>query len=221
MVPRLIFCLGGNEQAMQIARDAGWEPGSRSSYTLYPCCRPLTLLDIDWKKPDWKRHLAVARQERPWLVAVPDVERLEQVPAVLAHAEEIAPHCDRILVIPKAEGVIESLPREIGGKLVVLGYSVPTKYGGTSLWLGDFTGWPVHLLGGSPRKQRQLCDYLHVVSTDGNMAWKIAGRCASYNEKGASGASNTRTHGKRLEGHGPYEALKRSLTNLVTFWRMH
>lgn len=187
---------------------------------MYPCARPLALLDCDWKKPNWSRHLAIAKTEHPWLCAVPDIESASQLPDALVKSQEIAAHCERILIIPKALSIIHSIPAEIGGRPIVLGYSVPTSYGGTSVPLWEFGRRPVHLLGGSPRAQKELCRYLNVVSLDGNVAWNLARRGIFYGQNGTSPKRNTllRSDGKRFAGDGPYEALRRSLQNLRLFF---
>lgn len=62
---------------------------------------------------------------------------------------------------------------------MILGYSVPTKYGKTEVPLEEFHGWPIHLLGGSPQKQMELFQYFRqhstkVVSVDGNVIGKLS-----------------------------------------------
>lgn len=219
--PRLIYCHGGNAKAAAVAKACGWETGSRSDKAIYEEARPLALLDIEWRGYDWMNHLAVARTERPWLAAVPDVETTAQLSIALEQAEELAPYCDRLLVIPKVFGLTAQLPRSIGGNPLVLGFSVPTKYGGTSVPLHEFDGWPVHLLGGNPRNQRFLAARLsNVMSVDGNVCHKLSMRGVYYSDRGSSSPSIERMDGKRWHDNAemPYEALRRSLTNLKTFW---
>lgn len=178
----------------------------------------MMLLDIDYKAPDWVRHLAVAQREHPWLAAVPDVMSEAQLPEALGQAEEMAPHCERVLMIPKAP-VVDGIPERVGGVPVVLGYSVPTSYGGCDLMLWEFGRRPVHLLGGSPRAQRELTRYLYVVSADGNMVWNEARKGRVYDRRGVSSGNTLRAlDGERWSGDGPYEALRRSLINLREFW---
>jgi hypothetical protein len=64
---------------------------------------------------------------------------------------------------------------------------VPTKYGGTDLFLSEFDGWPVHLLGGSPNRQLNLAYYLEVVSADGNAATRAAEFGTVFNAGRTSG----------------------------------
>lgn len=216
---RLIWCQGGNPCSARLAVEAGWWYGFRSDGNDYAAeLGPVALLDSHWIDPDWTRHLRTAARVRPWLATVPDTMAVEELPRTLAQAEEIAPHCERVLVVPKCPGVIDQLPREVGGKPVVLGYSVPTSYGGTELPLWDFTGWPVHLLGGNPRRQAEMCGYLRVESIDGNLAWRMARKGIVVTTRGTGGQTLTQMDGRRWDGDGHLEALRRSLVNLRAFW---
>lgn len=103
------------------------------------------------------------------MATVLDWYRMEQLPDVLGWAEDIAPFVSVIVIIPKVPGEVHRLPRDVGGKQVRLGYSVPTTYGGTEVPLYEFAGWPVHLLGGDPARQMALARVLDVRSADGNI----------------------------------------------------
>lgn len=84
-------------------------------------------------------------------------------------AAEVAEHTDNVILIPKYD-CLDKLPETIGGKRVVLGYSVPSSYGGTMLAPAMFKGRPVHLLGGPWEMQRGMLLQLaeDVVSLDNN-----------------------------------------------------
>lgn len=218
---RLIWCQGGNPHSAKLAIAAGWWYGFRSDSNHYAEeLGPVALIDSHWEddRVDWQRHLAVCAEVRPWLATVPDTLSINQLDRTLTQAEQIAQHAIP-LVVPKCEGLIERLPREIGGKPIVLGYSVPTSYGGTDLPLWNFLGRPVHLLGGNPRRQMELCQYLAVVSADGNLAWRLARRGIVVKTNGAAGMTLRELDGQCWPGeNAPLEALRRSLENLRTFW---
>lgn len=129
-------------------------------------------VDQDWKEPDREAYIAMVRQYKPHIATVLDWERPDQREEVLGWAEEIAPHVDVIVIIPKCPESIAYLNRnnirKMNGKEVRLGYSVPTSHGGTELFVGEFAGWTVHALGGSPTRQLEVARYLNVVSVDGN-----------------------------------------------------
>lgn len=204
--PVPIFCYGGNARASWLARSIGWELGSRSDATIYH--RPLALVDVHWKKYTWDDHVACLSRERPWIGALPDLESPTQIGLAITRGIEIASYCASLMIIPKCESVYD-LPRAISKTPVVLGYSVPSGYGGTSLMLHDFSGWPVHLLGGSPRSQFQLAQYLSVKSFDCN----VITLAASY------GKVYTR-HGICRHIDRPlYECIEISLQNILEMWR--
>lgn len=219
---RLIWCQGGNRESSRLAVSAGWWYGFRSDDSHAAAeLGPAALLDSHWEagKVDWPKHLRVADRVRPWLATIPDTMTLAEVPRTLRQAEQIAPYCDKLLIVPKLEGVIDELPREIAGKPVVLGYSVPTGYGGTPVSEFAFQGWPVHLLGGSARRQAELCCYLRVISADGNIAWRLARRGIICTNRGTGGETIKQADGKRWAGDNAHlEALRRSLINLRKFW---
>ena len=188
-------------------------------------------VDQDWKRPDRAAYVAAVAQHRPRMATVLDWERDEQLPEVLAWSEDVAPFVERVIIIPKVFGGIPRLPRRIGGRKVVLGYSVPTRYGGTELPLWEFTGWPVHLLGGSPHRQIAMAHYLNVVSADGNYIAKMAQRWNQFWTLAPALYAKDHRWPRLLEADGrawgdgsstadaPYEAFRRSCVNVMTAWR--
>lgn len=95
-----------------------------------------------------------------------DVIRRRDLPRALDEAQELAAYCDYVVVVPKARSLAEQLNDVIPAHML-LGFSVPTKYGATSLSPRWFKR-PVHLLGGRPDVQRRLADEMPVVSVDCN-----------------------------------------------------
>lgn len=167
----LIYCAAGNPRFAQIAIDAGFLYGAQLPKTIY---HPPYFVDQDWRKPNRDKYMAALALHRPHMATVLDLERDEQLPEVLAWAEDAAAHVQVVVIIPKAQGIVAHLPRIIGGREVRLGYSVPTKYAGTELPVWDFAGWPVHLLGGTPQDQLRLARYLDVRSADGSAHQRAA-----------------------------------------------
>lgn len=168
-MPELIFCAGRNRRYAAIALAHGFGYGCRSDYRPH---FPVTFADLDWRRPDLERHAAFVREHQPAFAVAPDVLRAADLPATLREAERLAAHAARVIVVPKCAGLVERLPRE---PWLVVGYSVPTPYGGADgVLLSDLADWPVHLLGGSPRAQLRLARYLNVRSVDGNSHMKAA-----------------------------------------------
>lgn len=224
--PNLIYCGGGNQRFYEIATTAGFLYGAQLPNTVYG---PLYFADQNWKRPNLEQYAAAVERHRPVMASVLDWEKFEQFSEVLAWAETIAPFVEVVMIIPKVLGGVASIPRVVNGKEVRLGYSVPTKHGGTSLNYSEFAGWPVHLLGGSPQQQRRLSGYLNVVSLDGNMFMKMAIRHGAFfdplkqtrrgywptlrdfDEIAWSDGGNT--------AGAPYEAFRRSCENIMAMWQ--
>lgn len=167
----LIYCADGNKRFAEIAITAGFHYGAQLPNTVY---YPVWFADQDWRKPNQAAYMAALREHRPKMATVLDWEHDEQLPEVLAWAEDAASVVERVLIIPKVVGGIPQIPHAIGGKPIILAYSVPTKFAGTGVPVWEFSRRPVHLLGGSPQAQMRLTEYLNVVSADGNYANKMA-----------------------------------------------
>ena len=111
-----------------------------------------------------------------------------------------------------------------GGKQIRLGYSVPAKFGGTDVPLWEFADWPVHLLGGSPQAQMQMCNYLNVVSADGNYAQKMALQYGQFWVPGNARYAANRywpklsEAGESVDTDVPYVAFERSCKNIIDAW---
>lgn len=220
--PVVIYCADGNKRFAEMAIAAGFRYGVR----LPPrgCYFPVYFADQDWKAPNRERYMGALAKHRPTMATVLDLEREAQFDEVLGWAEEAAAFVDTVVVVPKVCGIIERLPRMIGGADVRLGYSVPTRYGGTFVPTWEFRGWPVHLLGGSPHGQRRLMYYLDVVSVDGNMHQKMAVKFCSFyvinSRKYRRGHWPTlmEADGERWGKDAPYEAFRRSCEAIMEMW---
>lgn len=173
--PILIYCAGGNKRFARIAIEEGFRYGARLPCRVH---YPIFFADQDWKNPDRRAYMVALERHRPSMATVLDWEREDQLPEVLEWAEEATKWVERVVIIPKVPGGVPRIPRTVGSREVVLGYSVPTKYGATDLPIEAFAGWPVHLLGGSPEAQirihRRMTERSRVVSVDGNYSQRMA-----------------------------------------------
>lgn len=220
----IIYCANGNPRFAETAIEAGLRYGAQLPGSTY---YPLYFTDQDWKAPDRELYTTAVRKHHPHMATVLDWERDEQLAEVLGWAEEVAPYVEQVVIIPKVQGGVARLPHRIGGKEVVLGYSVPTKYGGTSLPLWEFGGWPVHLLGGSPQRQLHIAHYVRVNSADGNYAQRMAVRSGQFWMAGTAKFAKDRywpriqeADDRKWEEEGlPYEAFRRSCINMLAAWR--
>lgn len=212
----IIYCASGNKRFQQIALGYGFKYGARLPGTIY---YPLYFADQDWKKPNRAKYMGLLAQYRPHMATILDWEYEDQLEEVLDWADEAAQYVSVIVIIPKVTGRINCIPRVIGKASVRLGYSVPTKFGATDIPVWEFSGWPVHLLGGSPHGQLALASYLDVRSVDGNYAQKKAVKwceCWLQNGKWVKIADLDR---KRWEQDAPYEAFRRSCENIMSAWK--
>lgn len=214
-LPDLIYCASGNKRFAEIAIDHGFLYGAQlppRGIHFWPY-----FADQDWKAPDRERYMAELDKHRPFMASVLDWERSEQLDEVLGWAEDAARFVQVVMIIPKVIGETHRVPRWIGGRPVRLGYSVPTKFGGTSVPIWEFYGRPVHLLGGNPHKQIEMAHYLDVASVDGNYANMMATR---YNEYWRGGKwCELSDHGGHVAEDAPYAAFELSCRNIMAAWQ--
>ena len=215
----MIYCADGNPKFAEVAVTGGWLYGARLPATVY---QRVFFADQDWKDPDRKAYMMALKEHQPHTATVLDWERRDQLGEVLSWAEEASRWVRRVVVIPKVFGGLTSIPERIGRAEVVIGYSVPTKYGGTPLPLWEFGRRPVHLLGGSPHKQMALSRVLNVVSADGNMAHQQAHHCRFWSEKsGPKGHWWQLKDGGDGRGEGAnLEAFRKSMGNVLRAWEL-
>lgn len=163
--PVLIF-VNHSATVQKIAAAHGWLPGAR--YTNLRDVRQfkrLGFLDIDWKNYDFRRHLEAASETRPLLTVARDIECRRSLSKIIDQAYRLKEYSKQVILVPKDPSLatrISSLPKEF-----LLGYSVPSRYGATSIPPEAFKR-PVHLLGGRPDTQRQLATRMPVFSVDAN-----------------------------------------------------
>ena len=224
----IIYCADGNKRLAQIAIDAGFLYGARLPGTIY---WPIFFADQNWKQPDRARYMNALAQHKPTMATVLDLESYNQLETVLTWADEASQHVQRtIIIIPKLHGIIRHIPTQINGKEIRLGYSVPTKFGATTVPIWEFAARTVHLLGGSPHAQMRLSQYLDTRSVDGNMHQLLAIRYNQFWTPGNAHHARNRfwptlkdTNNDKLWRDGAkdanYEAFTRSCHNIFTAWQ--
>ena len=205
----LIYCADGNSRFAQIAIDTGFRYGAQLPNTVY---HPPFFVDQKWRKPEREKYMSALQMHRPQIATVLDLETEGQLLEVLEWAEEAAAYAQTVVIIPKVQGIVAHLPRTIAGAEVRLGYSVPTSFAGTELPLWDFSGWPVHLLGGTPHAQMRIARYLNVQSADGNAAQRAA---LSW---GIEWRGGRWVHGKPYAEDVPYNVFADSCHNIMQAW---
>jgi hypothetical protein len=145
-------------------------------------------VDNEYADYDHALHLSVVQELRPTYATVRDVMTREQcrdagiayypLDTILAWAEEIAQYAENVIVIPKYD-CIADIPDQY-----MLGYSVPSSYGGTPLSVDLFRHRRVHLLGGSWKSQLEHLAALGdaVVSIDNNHIQLMARRFGQFDD---------------------------------------
>jgi hypothetical protein len=193
---------------LDIAAEFGWKPGARYTNLRDIRARPkVAFLDIDWKNYSFKKHLDAARMIRPMMTVARYVLKLKDLDKILGEAFELSVFCRRVIVVPKDPRMARGLSKLIP-EIFVLGYSVPTRYGGT-LIAPKYFKRPVHLLGGRPDVQRHLAQEMPVISFDCNR-FTLDARFGDYFD-----GEIFRPHPKG----GYVRCLRESIKNITKLWR--
>jgi hypothetical protein len=178
--PDLFYTFSQGDGSCCIAVDAGLQYGTRSTKSRACMRHPANFVDNEWKDYDHEAHVACVAIHKPKYATVVDVLSRGQCEAagityrsldeILKLAEDVQQHAQNVIVIPKYD-CLKDIPKKY-----VLGYSVPSSYGGTPLAFDRFKGRRVHLLGGSPTRQFALWSQFpdEVVSIDTNYIHKVA-----------------------------------------------
>ena len=157
------------KRVISLATAQGWKPGARYTNLRDVAHVPFSqvgFLDIDWKNYSFDAHLAAAIKVRPYVTVARDIECISQLDSILIEAGKLSQYCERIILVPKDMRLEERMHYYVPNEFI-LGYSVPTRYGGTKISPKAFQ-WSVHLLGGRPDMQRNLANEMPVVSMDCN-----------------------------------------------------
>jgi hypothetical protein len=166
-------------------------------------------LDMDWNDPDPDKLIMAAEQHRPKYVVAGDYLRDEDnTDRVNDRARRLREYAKNVIVVPKSPGDFQHVP-----EWCVVGYSVPTEYGGTDIPLREYVGLEnqIHVLGGTPHRQFDVVGHLwldNVCSIDGNSIHKAAtiGSKAWHPEV---------PHWRKVNGDDAVErAYKQSVNNL-------
>jgi hypothetical protein len=140
----------------------------------------VVFVDCDYKKYNHEKHLASVKQFSPKYATVRDIMNEEQCneagieffsfDQIMNWAYELSEYAENVVLIPKID-VIDRIPAD----KFMLGYSIPTSHGGTTIPIEKFANHKVHLLGGSWKKQVDYIErYDCVVSCDNNLINKTA-----------------------------------------------
>lgn len=204
----------------------GWKYGIRStggacsSYNRIKN-HDVCFIDNDFHNYDHSKHLECVAKHRPKYATVLDVMTKTQcreagmkyrdMDQILKWAEEVNEYAENVIIIPKWD-CVDKIPEKY-----VLGYSVPSSYGGTPLPLKHFQGRRVHLLGGSPNRQIECWAALpdEVVSLDNNYILKMARYAQVWTQTGLSASLSDLVGSVRAPY---YVTLAVSLANFASYF---
>jgi hypothetical protein len=208
VVPIRVMCHG--RKTLKVATRFGWLPGAR--YTNLRDIRGFSrigLIDIEWSSYNFSRHLEAVKATNPLLTVARDVDRESRLERTLDEADILSRWASTVVIVPKFQKFNTEHLSRIPPRFV-LGYSVPTRYGGTRIPLEYFLDRPVHLLGGRPDVQYRLSQILQVWSVDGNRV-TLDAQYGDYFD------------GEKFRPHpsgGYYECIRASLAAINRLWRI-
>lgn len=221
--PVLIYCCSsGGSKFHDIAVELGFRYGMRLPDSQFRVHSLPYFADQNFKKPDRVAYITALAKYRPEVATVLDWEKPNQYNEVMSWASEAALYCNKVVIIPKVPGTVKNIPKRVGKAKVLIGYSIPTKYGGTRVSPEECVGKSVHLLGGSPHRQMEYSLLMDVESTDGNMAHKLAHRGLFWSAlPGKSGHwISIKDTGIKIDKDANSEAFRLSCTNIVKAWKI-
>lgn len=162
-----ILVKGNNQKIPEIARRSGMAYGTRHTET--PRAWPY-MVDIEWQNYDWLDYMHKIRRWRPVSAMCSYYEHPDQRRRLYRQIRDLrTAGVLRIMVCPKFAGAVAHIPL-----WCVVAVSVPSSYAGFVPEPDELTGRHIHLLGGSPHKQRDMITKHDVLSVDGNAHTRAA-----------------------------------------------
>lgn len=193
-----------------IAYKNGWLPAARyTNMRDVGSFQKVYFIDIDFKNYSFDKHLSIVMKYRPHITVARDVFDINQLEEILYEAKELNLYSDLVVIVPK--------DIKLSGKLndfipenYLLGYSVPSKYGGTKIPPEQFTR-PTHLLGGRPDIQHKLGKTINTYSFD----------CNRFTIDAAYGKYFTSSGFKRHPKGGYINCITDSIININSLWSIN
>lgn len=136
-------------------------PGLEYAFADYPFSR---------EDHSFEDHLETVKELRPERAVAPDVDENRDLDEVIEKARELKKYADEVIIVPKTCD-----PADIPDEFIV-GYPNAPDFSGAEVDVEKFRrASRVHILGGSPRRAREVAYYLkNVVSYDSNSCIKAS-----------------------------------------------
>lgn len=183
-----LIVMGGNPDVPEIARQSGNAYGSHHQHTIY--CWPF-MIDSDPEHCDWSEMMKAVNRWRPVQALTMDYFPGKQEEMLAQVADLRAAGVLRVAVCPKFDGAIRDIP---AGCIVAVSLRTngrltrgKNKYAGFMPNFVDLKGRLIHLLGGSPKLQKDTLVKLQaigarVLSVDGNSHFGAARFASLYSD---------------------------------------
>ena len=205
---------------------AGWDMEKIFEGTLFKTgCRTsrfrqgkddnIKMLDWDFKKPDWDKHLEIVRTHPNLeVVMAPDYFRDTDIKDLIDKVELLKECCKRV-VIPIHAFNDKLLDYELAYPNIFSFNPTKKRY-----WIWNFKDAITHILGGSPLRQFKMSAYFpNLKSVDGNWIFNLAIRFGKYclqNGKEVGPKNRIYPNGKT---YTTKEIFEFSVRNIDAFWK--
>lgn len=139
-------------------------------------------IDNSYTRYDHEKHRQIVMDERPKYATVRDVMTPKQCAEagiryypprqIKKWADDLSQYADNVIIVPKHKKAMDLFPPD----KYMVGYSIPSSYGGCPIPITHFKDYRIHLLGGSPSMQIAYFGEMpdNVVSLDNNSLHKMA-----------------------------------------------
>lgn len=178
---KIYFVRGGCSDAPKVCEAGNMLYGVRNDYTAYS---DVKMLDVNWKKYSWAQVVNRVLELRPDFFVLPDYEDISQRSVLWARYDFMKKYVPDVGIVAKFKDAICDIPHEA---IVCLSIPAP-RYAGSfdklPYWK-DLEDRNIHLLGGSPKKQRDFIRMVRAfggqtVSVDGSTLWLKAAKYKQY-----------------------------------------
>lgn len=201
----VIITANGSTDLSRAAFRGGALVGYESGNTRPPEEIPVEFVDWPFTKDDvsFEEHLEVVKRERPRYAVAPDIEDSDNLDEILAQADALAEYAQIVIVVPK-----DVKPDMVPSRFRV-GIPAQERFGDVPWPMWEYRGCgDVHILGGSPKRQKELAGYLESVdSVD-----------STSPQKGAKfGDVWKGDHWEELDTNY-YDRIEQSMNNCLRMW---
>jgi len=206
----------GRNDLTSYAEQYGWLVGAELSYIGHHerHGRALEFIDMAWDEPKPDELIAACMKHEPTYAIAGDYEHTddgelvgEPIDVVNERAHQLTQWVDYPIAVPHRPGEPDEVP-----DCALVGYSTPTRYGGTEAPLWEYQDKDVHVLGGTMNGIKTVVDHLagQINSIDTNTMHRDATQFGEYWSH--SGKQRKKTPGIKND---IVEAYENSILNMT------